>query len=665
MNTLYELKYFKYKNKYLKLKKKLNNNLTTKIFKGGGLLNYSSVDIHNISDNFFVLNYHGELTKSIFKTPNNIILILSNCCGAYNYASRFGWYDPFQNIDQLNKNTLTKGNLFEQINIGKGKIKISEQEYFVLNPNSDICDLNLKTIVNDFAVGEHIKKFDYSPFYDTELQLNIEESFNKNFDKIKDYIENKLDKTKFKEQILLEIKYYKPDFNVYLKESIDIQILLYMFDIKYKQTLLDNSNLIDIIDFFNTSYGEFLCVKKKILSSYKINFDLFVENKIHYASISTQADLKNCDILLFLFFNTLIKKNPEQIKLSDKLYNLGINSPPDKLTFVILYACQSAAYGHAESCIIDDCYKRFYDIENDDVYITNFLKKIKDAKNSNVTNITDNVPQIYFDDGVGIKTLLPILIKKISENSHYSSIININENDLIIFINLLYDIINNTGEPIYTEYEIIYSVGKLIFFEGRNKGNTIYPATIRTFYGKDSMILSYLINNHSYFNSFMDELVNFIKILKKYIKEPITVENFYDSFSNSKITLYNELLFVYKNYKKIIFPNDINNQNQIKKLFENISFKTEQEKKDFCNDSTSILATKLDILKKFKIYIISSYTPNHTILSLNELSLLVNARVYNNLKIEYITHLIRQYGCEKQVAEYKIEPKPESVDAWD
>jgi len=113
--------------------------------------------------------YHGGLIEETFIIPANIILILSDCCGSGNYAKQTVWYKPFTELDLLN--TPTKFDIIDDIREGNGKINIDGQKYNVLKPGSNICDFELETFKDNFATGHHIKKFDDTPFYDTELIL--------------------------------------------------------------------------------------------------------------------------------------------------------------------------------------------------------------------------------------------------------------------------------------------------------------------------------------------------------------------------------------------------------------------------------------------------------------------------------------------------------------
>jgi hypothetical protein len=74
----YKDKYLKYKKKYLKLKK------------GGELVSVGDIsylDKSKFEDNYHILSYHGEIDKeNYFDVPDNIYLIISDCCGVSNYA---------------------------------------------------------------------------------------------------------------------------------------------------------------------------------------------------------------------------------------------------------------------------------------------------------------------------------------------------------------------------------------------------------------------------------------------------------------------------------------------------------------------------------------------------------------------------------------------------
>lgn len=641
MNIHYN-KYLKYKNKYVNLK----NGLNATIFKGGTLFDVGSELLESdINDEFNLLMYHGSLTEKIFKIPENIILILSDCCGSGNYAKQTVWYNPFTELSESSflLNSPKKNDIISDIQ--EGKINIDGQKYNILKPGSKICDFVLETFKNNFAAGHHIKKFDDTPFYDTQLILTNKIKFIQIFKKIETYL-LKLNTIKSDTYDIIfstSQQYSKTNF-CYLSKSIDIQILLYMFYINYSETLYTTSDLNDIYHFIlNINYEQFVCFKSKIMidESLKLFINEMKKNNINIGigkGESNISNLTNYDILLFLFFNKLIKKDIEIIKLSDKLNE--INDTIDKPTFVILYACQ----GGESMCIISDCYKRLQGIDDDIFFMNKFIKDIIDVKNPDANILLYNTPIIGININDSIELLNDIKIKdpKFHLDTFFDSFDTFN-----IFVNLFYDIMNNTND-IYPELKM----GKLIL----NSDTFIKASILKNIYGSNYITLLFLVNNSSYLENFMNEFGMFIQILKIYIKDKITVEKFMTLLNKKEqgiYKLYTNILNTYKNYmNKIFFPNDINNKSQLNILFQNITFNI-KESRDFCKNPDDFLITNPTILDNFNIFIMSSYT-GHEIVSFYNLNVLVNSENCKKLKIKYIKHLIKQYDCEQLVKQSKI-----------
>jgi len=669
--SMFYNKYIKYKKKYIELKNKLN----TDIFKGGDLietefLNSIKSDPRIVNDEFFVSSYHGALLDTEFKIPDNIILILSNCCGATNYANTMGWYDPFNEENSMsnNTNTITKDDFIDKIK--DSKINIGRQEYLVLKPGSTICDMSLLNKSHDFAVGQHVKKFGDTHFYDTMMELDNEASFNKNLG----YISNILDSDrldKFREDVLKESNNYIQNSFVYFKKSVDIQILLYMFHNKYSETLFSEYNLDNISNFIkDVTYEEFKLMDK---SSENGKFKLFVSilssEQIHIGEYCNDPDkLTNQDTLLFIFFNILIKKTPVEMLLSTNLEELGKYNT-DTVQFVILYACQG---GPGQQCAIDECYRLFNGIPSNKKFISTFIDKINSNKISADTNIIKEDPYIYYNNNNITETI--DRLRRKSQYHEYYFIESLSDDDLVVFVNLFYDILNNTGDRIDSDFGTqhdLYQIGKLISPKSRM---TISADAINKLYGKEHllniMIIEILIqDNLSYFRSFMNKFDEFIYILGGDVN--LTVEKFHTKFNNDDYILYNELLNKYGYTVKTQFPNDINNIYQLKKLFKYNFFESDDDKTNFCKSyKTNWTANQKDILNNFNIFIKSAYKPDHTILAFNNLDNLVREDKILELKLEYIKHLIGQYDCTDLIneAQVKITPKaqPQAQDnsAW-
>jgi hypothetical protein len=657
MSVFYN-KYIKYKKKYIELKNKLN----TDIFKGGDLIK-TELDPSKVSDEFFILDYHGGLRNTEFKIPDNIILILSDCCGAGNWASTLVWYDPFVTQEyNPDLKTLTKDDFIKKI--VDGKIDIGDQKYIVLKPGSTICEISLQNRQHDPIVGQHIKKFGDTRFYDTKMELDSKDSFDKNIKIMNDYIETILKRNEtFEESILKESKYYESDSFKFFRESDDIQNILYNFP--YNLTsIYDFDNISKFIK--NVTYDNIMTWRAERESNLNKFNDVALLLRRTDLYIGKEYDdltkLTNIDILLFILFNALIKKNLEEPLLSDKLRTLSIHNPTQSKV-VILYSCLCGDD-------IDKCYNLFHGISPNKEFISNFIRKIdsKDKKPGvTFTRIENKEPYIYYNDNSTIGTIDTLKTKMRGIDNIIN---NLSDDDLVIFINLFYDIMNNTGSRV-EEYEDseIYHIGKLI---NPTTGIIISIQTIKELYGKkhliNNMIVERLIqDNPSYFNSFMKKFQEFMKLVKNIVnqyKKPnlLTVDEFHTTFtnyiSNYYHVLYEELLYKYKNgSNKITFPNDINNEYQLKKLFRNISFETEDKKNRFC-DYYQVKENWPDnlkaILKNFNIFIESAYRPSHDILAFNNLEILVNKQKILDLKLEYIIYLIGQYVCTELLNESTV-----------
>ena len=640
---MYYNKYNKYKKKYIELKNKLKND----IFKGGDFVENDFVDTlkqdtRKVNDEFFLLHYHGEVVRDTFKIPSNIVLILSNCCGVSNYGSELEWYDPFQ---KENIQTLSKEDLLDEIN--DGKLSIGGQEYLVVNPGSTLCDFNLSTLESNMAVGLHTKKFDETPFYDTMINLNNKIDFDKNIKSMQDYVATLTPET-FKEVILNDSLNYKPNSFKYFKTSIDIQVLFYIFERNY-ENLFSVANLDNIIEFFRLflNYTKFTEYSSPRQDLFKKKYTRY-SNSIGIGSSTTvSTNLTNFDILLFIFFNILIKKEPEGKKLSDILDTLSHSNGP-KLTFILLYACQ----GTSDGCI-DFCYKTLHNKSN--THISELFTNIGRNKKEGVILIQNEEPQISF------KGNYPDLISKLKDMGQidgYTRFINthlLNDNNLVVFINLFYDMVNNINEVITSddgmEYEL---VGKLIYLDERHTISTISEETIENFYGisqpSNYRILSLIVNTPSQFKSFMVNFYRFIKILVEFTGTEVNVTNFRNRFVHHKYELYNKLVRFAKTFT-LKFPNDLNNEKQLINLLKfDGFFNTQEDKRLFCANPKNFLEGKKSILTNFQIFIKSKY-PGHNIEAFYELNNLIVPRYYINLKIEYINSLINYVTCKKLMSE--------------
>ena len=156
----YKEKYLKYKNKYLRMKESFNNKITG----GELLLNNDRDELFEddmFNDDYFLLDYHGSTdSDSLFRIPDNIILIVSNCCGAYNFGNKNIYVNP---LDSISCPMITKDDIVGRIS--DGKINLGLNTYFVVKPGTNMCDINLTLKDNDDICSGCFKKILIKIFY--------------------------------------------------------------------------------------------------------------------------------------------------------------------------------------------------------------------------------------------------------------------------------------------------------------------------------------------------------------------------------------------------------------------------------------------------------------------------------------------------------------------
>lgn len=267
----YKEKYLKYKKKYVDLKKNFN-------YVGGKIVNEDhELPIPSMfEDNYNLVLYHGTIDKNIgnsFTTPANVYLIVANCCGASNFESSYDFYKGIQN-DPMSTSIISKDELRAKIKSGLIKNPGGGSEYVVLEPNSDMCEINLITNNND-----NIAKGRYILNYDLPFQDNLNSHF-----KSERFIDNAIKKIRFLQTTL------KPESRN--KDTI-IKIGERIFEEEYLRFVIDNK-------YFIKFYNGFIEYKNLL------SLSLFVFSINRFINVVDDVVIKepfgtNVDIVIKLF----------------------------------------------------------------------------------------------------------------------------------------------------------------------------------------------------------------------------------------------------------------------------------------------------------------------------------------------------------------------------
>lgn len=109
---------------------------------GGALVDQSMLKYFDVIQ----IGYHGSLTNNIFQIPDNIYLIIPLCCGFYNYAiDAYPNFFLYQYDDDGKVITFPYVNdrVKEIINANEFIIKIGKNNYIILKPSQQYCDVSV------------------------------------------------------------------------------------------------------------------------------------------------------------------------------------------------------------------------------------------------------------------------------------------------------------------------------------------------------------------------------------------------------------------------------------------------------------------------------------------------------------------------------------------
>jgi hypothetical protein len=366
----YYKKYLKYKNKYLELN-------------GGVIIKNNKLSSLNIVDYYYLIMYHGRIdnTKKFIKLNNKTILSLGDCCGTVNAIEG---YDKFYYTKSFNKSNI------------KSKFNLGNRSYITLEPNSKLCDFDLRSNLDDsITFGLHKIYFN----------KDILESKIINIDEFKD-IFNKL----------YDIEYIK-------------KILSITLSIDYKNFINHNIfiNFINLFNFDNLNdiYNEVVLFNKiNFIKKYILLETIFTtinedNSKIKNVTIGNNYFSKLIKIFYFIFVKNIIN-NEEITTLSSLLDYIKIKEQDTQdIVPILLIACQQNQ-NNDEVCAIDKCYRIMRDVNKDEIFM--LPKQI-----------------IIYNLDIVISNLL----NKLKEDNEINFFIGTSSDENIIFyINILYLLIN-------------------------------------------------------------------------------------------------------------------------------------------------------------------------------------------------------------------------------
>lgn len=543
MENYYE-KYIKYKKKYLKLKENLKNNII-----GGELLlnSYKKYlkDANMFNDDYFLLDYHGSTdSHSLFRIPDNIVLIVSNCYGAFNFGEKNIYVNP---LDSSSCPMITKDVLIDSIL--DGKIKLGSNTYFVVKPGTEMCDINLTLKDNDDICSGYFKK----NFNQDILSYEVKKPLIKTkFIGLLDFVKNKPDALEL-------IKNYKP--NKILSECI-IKSKIYLF------LLIKFHRHLPVIQEFKLVDGE--DIKEKLIDFLR-EINLMIDNETFDSELSsftisevnselnmikTRFNELNNDNFLFSLFNKIIYvefiyQEPIKIKLSEHIYKINSELPSDKKSFVFLYSCQA----NSSSCSLDHCYrmitskKHFRDIT---------YNKIKHFMVRSIKGIDINSFIVTLNISFDIKLNM---IDKVFSKFGFRN----NSKVLYYLICMMYDFINNT--------DVCYEYGIVLSNLVNSRCDWVRRDTIKNIYDYKNwkFLINAILINANYTKSFLTIFEEFIRIFIRYIPNihELNLDEFLDLFYEKIDIFHNDLLRFVEN-KTYEIPKSLINEKNIEEFFNNL-----------------------------------------------------------------------------------------------
>jgi hypothetical protein len=373
MNNQYYKKYIKYKNKYIELYNKIGG---AKI--SSSLLTEIEKDNYKLSDYYDIIDMHGDIdSKSLITIPNNLIIIIANCCGAPNYDSLIKWFTGLEEDyirNKMKNDNYSISSISSYISFKKEDLlnqiqKITENNaYIILEPGTFMCNMNLNNEYID-ALGGHKKiqleynrhKIIYNEIYDL---LNNQEKLQ---DKITKIINNYNIVNNY------NISYFKLLHtmlrnNKYFKEWI--KYILNKHNIQEAQLNQENNILLKEIITGIKDIEEF----KPDSSDFNFHIEEINKDTLYFH-------------LLFLFFLIFIK-DMSTITLDQKLEEISNNVEPNKYRVVYINSCQEKSN---EKCNVNKCYRLIHGITGPmSKEILCIEKKIKQYWKDTNESILDN-----------------------------------------------------------------------------------------------------------------------------------------------------------------------------------------------------------------------------------------------------------------------------------
>tara|TARA_B110000908_G_C10258381_1_gene457261 strand:+ start:27 stop:1958 length:1932 start_codon:yes stop_codon:yes gene_type:complete len=640
----YKEKYLKYKNKYLKIKNKLNNSI------GGELLFNNDKDYlvsnDNISNDYFLLDFHGATIPSeTFIIPNNIILIISNCCGTSNSGENNIYVNPLDSNEclELNKEELlTK--------IVDGKIKLGNNKYFVVKPGTHMCEINLTLKPNEtICSGYYKKNFNKDILYYELKPSIIVETFN-----------NILIQTRDK-NISYEGILYKGFLNFIKKHIlsknisrclINSKIYLFLLNEFHKKLPIQNKFIVD--DTTINKLREFLndIIDSKInqegtefIGNIDGTFDWPI-NPDDGSSMYNHFEDTESKYMFSLFNNIIYKffifQGPTNLQLSKYLTFINKKTVDGKKSFVFLYSCQ----GNREMCSLDHCYRM----------ITN-KNRIRDTSVDKIFQLIKKGITVDTYSFIIIDTrLFNINLKKINEEFEE---FGLNPEVLYYLICMIYDFINNRVNYSHpTHDEIILS--NLVSHDLR----PVKKSTIKNIYNYTNwkFLISSILININYTSNFKDIFSDFIGIIQYYIPNirVLNLDEFLTAFHNN-IEPIHKAIVQFVSTRSYEIPKSLINEKVLDYIFDDLIM-LEKDKK-----SLNISNINGYISKFYEIYV-NVKTPTKSkfnYLKLEEVCELTNLNSVKKIILEELIYIDNRFDFLKSKIKIKnLEKKELRTGAW-